>query len=443
MNSTITKSAAPAAVSKKLRSYILQNILAMLGTSCYILADTFFISAAEGSDGITALNLVLPLYSLIFAIGSMISTGSATRYAIAKASGSKTCDVYFSNAIFFAVAASIIFILGGVFCPETIIRIMGADDQIAAVGTSYTRIFLVFAPCFMLNYAFTSFVRNDSDPTLAMAATLTSSFSNIFLDYLFMFPLRMGMSGAALATGLSPVISISICAAHFFTKKNTLRFIPTRPSVRRLFRSCQLGISAFIGEMSSGITTTVFNFLLLELGGNTAVAAYGVVANFALVGTAVFNGIGQGIQPLASEVYGKSNQEEKQLIIRRGTLYTAAAALLVTGAVLFFANSCVALFNSENSVEMAAYAVPGIRLYFLGFLFAGFNIVGTGYLSATAHAKPAFAIAILRGVAAITAFAFLLSRLLGIDGIWLAFPAAELCCLVLTVMFLRRDYRIN
>ena len=210
MNSTITKSAAPAAVSKKLRSYILQNILAMLGTSCYILADTFFISAAEGSDGITALNLVLPLYSLIFAIGSMISTGSATRYAIAKASGSKTCDVYFSNAIFFAVAASIIFILGGVFCPETIIRIMGADDQIAAVGTSYTRIFLVFAPCFMLNYAFTSFVRNDSDPTLAMAATLTSSFSNIFLDYLFMFPLRMGMSGAALATGLSPVIRISI-----------------------------------------------------------------------------------------------------------------------------------------------------------------------------------------------------------------------------------------
>ena len=85
MNSTITKSAAPAAVSKKLRSYILQNILAMLGTSCYILADTFFISAAEGSDGITALNLVLPLYSLIFAIGSMISTGSATRYAIATA----------------------------------------------------------------------------------------------------------------------------------------------------------------------------------------------------------------------------------------------------------------------------------------------------------------------------------------------------------------------
>ena len=158
-----------------------QNIPAMLGTSCYILADTFFISAAEGSDGITALNLVLPLYSLIFAIGSMIGTGSATRYAIAKASGSKTCDVYFSNAIFFAVAASIIFILGGVFCPETIIRIMGADDQIAAVGTSYTRIFLVFAPCFMLNYVFTSFVRNDADPTLAMAATLTSSFSKISL----------------------------------------------------------------------------------------------------------------------------------------------------------------------------------------------------------------------------------------------------------------------
>lgn len=428
-------------VSKKLTTYILQNILAMLGTSCYILADTFFISASEGAGGITALNLVLPLYSLIFAIGSMIGTGSATRYAISRAAGSKNADFYFSNAVFFALLASILFMLGGAFCPEQIIRLMGADDQIAAIGTPYTSIFLLFAPCFMLNYVFTSFIRNDADPTLAMAATLSSSFSNIFLDYLFMFPLGMGMAGAALATGLSPVISIAICSLHFFTKKNTLRFALCRPSLKRLLRSCQLGISAFIGEMSSGITTTVFNFLLLSLAGNTAVAAYGIIANFALVGTAVFNGIGQGVQPLASEAYGKDDTHSKRQILLLSAVFTAGAALLVTGLVVVFADPCVAVFNGEHSAEMAAYAVHGIRLYFLGFLFAGFNIVGTSYLSATANAKSAFAIAILRGAAAIIAYAFLLSHLFGINGIWLSFPASEATCCLLTVLFLYRDYR--
>ena len=143
--------------------------------------------------------------------------------------------------------------------------------------------------------------RNDGDPSLAMVATLSSSLFNVVFDYIFMFPMGLGLAGAALATAVSPIISISICSRHFFKKENSVQFVRQRPSARLLGQSCQLGISGFVGEMSSGVTTTVFNFLLLGLAGNVAVAAYGVVANFALVTTAIFNGVAQGAQPLVSE----------------------------------------------------------------------------------------------------------------------------------------------
>ena len=131
----------------------------------------------------------------------------------------------------------------------------------------------------MMNYVFSAFVRNDNAPTLAMIGTMMGSFSNVVLDYVFMFPMGMGLAGAALATAASPIVSILICSIHFFQKKNTVQFAKTRPSVRMLTASCQLGVPAFVGEFSSGVTTTLFNYLILGLAGNVGVAAYGVIAN--------------------------------------------------------------------------------------------------------------------------------------------------------------------
>lgn len=254
-------------VEKKLRSYIIPNVLAMTGTSCYVLADTFFISMAQGANGITALNLVLPVYGLMFAIGSMIGIGSATRYSLRRALDPAEADGYFSNSLFWALLASLPFAAAGLWFPDAVLRWMGADEVILGVGLTYMRIALCFAPCFMLNYTFTAFVRNDGAPNVAMAATLTSGIFNIIFDYVLMFPLGMGMAGAALATGLSPVVSMLICSVHFFSPSNHIRLVRRAPSVRRLVRSCSLGIVAFVGEMSSGITTMVFNFIPARPGG--------------------------------------------------------------------------------------------------------------------------------------------------------------------------------
>ena len=418
-------------MEKQLRRYLLPNILAMIGTSCYILADTFFISLSQGPNGITALNLVLPLYGLIFALGSMIGIGSATRYALGKGSNAPDYHLYFSNSIIWTLLVGAVFVALGVAVPDGVLRLMGADETILQVGHNYIRIVLCFAPLFMLNFTCTAFVRNDGAPRIAMAATLLSGLFNILFDYLLMFPLGLGMTGAALATGFSPVVSMSICLLHYLSPRNTIRLTPTLPSLRRLLSACQLGVVAFVGEMSSGVTTMVFNFILLHLAGNAAVAAYGIVANIALVGVALFNGISQGLQPLASACHGSGDTQGQSRIYRHSMFIGLCVSAVVVAVVVTFAGTLVAVFNSQHSAQLADYATPGLRLYFLGFLFAGANIVKSGFYSATGRGRESSILALCRGVVAIMAFAFLLSHLFGITGVWLAFPAAELFTLLL------------
>ena len=406
--------------------YVSQNILGMIGISAYVLADTFFISKSEGADGIAALNLVLPLYSVIFAIGQMIGIGYATSFKIQRAKEDKKAEYFFNNAIVFSIIISSIFIFIGTFFSKELLHILGGRGYIAEIGSQYTKIFMVFAPFFMLNYVFNAFVRNDGAPSIAMAATLISSLFNIVMDYVLMFPLGLGMRGAALATALSPILGILICCIHFFTKKNTLSVKIAKLDFRQLIKSCLLGFAAFVGELSSGVTTMVFNFIILSITGDIGVAAYGIVANVSIVAICIFNGISQGTQPLLSDYYGHGNTNALKKALKLSVITSLIFSVLILIFTNIFAGNIVNIFNSDNNAQMYEYAVKGVKLYFIGFIFAGFNIIGTGYLSSTESALWAFITSILRGFVAITLFAFVLSALFEMTGVWLAFGACEL-----------------
>lgn len=401
------------AIMKKLFvKYVSQNILGMVGMSLYILADTFFISKAVGSNGITALNLVLPVYNLIFAIGAMIGVGSAIRYVVEKNKGDTSGESYFFHALLWCIMISVIFILIGIF--------------------------MLFTPFFMCNYVCNAFVRNDGAPSIAMCATLFSSLFNIVFDYILMFPLGLGMEGAALATAISPIIGILICCIHFCSDKCSVKLKPTVPSVKRLFYSCQVGVSSFVAEISSGVITIVFNMIILRLAGNIGVAAYGVVANTSLVAVALFNGIAQGSQPLISDYYGRGLRKNVGSILRMAVVSSLLIAALLILFICTFAPFVTSVFNSEHDARLASYAESGLRLYFTGFIFAGINIVGSAILSAVESVKYAFAASIMRGFIAISIFAFALSAAFGMTGVWLAFPAAEFVTMFIIVKGLRQ-----
>ena len=170
----------------------------------------------------------------------------------------------------------------------------------------------------------------------------------------------------------------------------------------------------------------VFNLLILGIAGNTGIAAYGVVANIAIVGTAIFNGISQGTQPLFSDTFGRGEKKSVNRLLQLAVVTAFASAIILLLVLNLFAEPIVQVFNQQGDTQLTAYTMEGVRLYFIGFLCSGFNIVGTGYLSATEKAAWAFAASILRGFVAITLCALLLSHLFGMAGVWLAFPVSEL-----------------
>ena len=332
----------------------------------------------------------------------------------------------------------LLFVFVGIFFPDKLIALLGGDAEIVAVGKNYTRIFMGFAPFFMWNYICNAFVRNDGNPSIAMAATLFSSLFNIVFDYVLMFPLGLSMEAAALATALSPLVGILICCIHFRSEKCTVKFKPMLPSLRKILFCCQFGVSSFVGEISSGVITVVFNMIILGLAGNTGVAAYGVVANTSLVAVALFNGIAQGSQPLVSEAYGRDIHKDVKTYLKMAVTTAVGVSVLLVIFIYLFAPVVTAVFNGEHNRTLADYAETGLRIYFIGFLFAGINIVGTAILSAVESTKYAFAASISRGFVAIIFFAFILSAIFGLNGVWMAFPAAEFVTMLITLCGLRR-----
>lgn len=435
-------------MKKKFFEYVSLNIIGMTGLSCYILADTFFVANGVGTDGLAALNLAISVYSIIHGTGLMLGVGGATRYAILKAQGRREdAGAVFAQAVGMGLAVSILFILTGIFASGQIALLLGANEATYRMTTTYLRTILCFSPFFIGNNILNAFVRNDGSPGLSMAGMLMGSFGNIVLDYVFIYPLGMGIFGAALATGASPLLGMSLPAVRFLRGKSG--FSLKRKWIRqiRIFSPgrwwdiCRLGMSALITELSSGIVLIVFNLLFVKMAGNTGVAAYGIIANLALVAVSVFTGISQGIQPLVSECYGRGDQEGRKKILCYAFGTVTFMALMIYLGSAWRADWLIEAFNKEKSPALHAYAKEGLFIYFSGFFFAGCNIVSAAFFSAGEEPGRAFAVSILRGAAAMIPMVLLLAWLFGITGIWCSFPAAEGVTFLVVLAGLRQMYK--
>lgn len=430
---------------KVFAKYVSLNVLGMIALSCYILADTFFVSKALGAAGLAALNLAIPVYNFIHGSGLMIGMGGGTKYSIYKSQGKKeAADQVFTNAAVAMVCIATIFFLAGLFASAPIARFLGGNEQTFEMARLYLQVLLLFTPMFMLNNLLLCFVRNDGAPQLSMAAMITGSLSNVVLDYVFMFPFGMGIFGAVLATGLAPVISICVMSPYFLKKKNQFHLKKCRILPRLFGGIFSSGLPSLITEVSSGIVIIVFNMIILGLEGNTGVAAYGVIANLSLVVVAIYTGIAQGIQPVISSQYGSGNKKAAASILRYALTTMAVISAGVYLLIFFFAPEIARIFNSENSAALQSIAVGGLKVYFIGSIFAGFNIIASMFFTSTEYPFPAHIISILRGFVVIIPAAFILSALAGMNGVWSAFPATEAAvALVGCILLIKRLQKLK
>ncbi len=416
--------------------YVSLNVMGMLGLSSYILADTFFVAKAMGTNGLAALNFSISIFSIINGIALMIGIGGATKYSIVKAQNDKNADEIFGNAIEIGLFAGVIFIIIGVFLAGDLAQLLGADEVTMPLTEVYLRIILIFAPFFIANGIMLAFVRNDNNPNLSMIAMLIGSLLNILLDYILIVKLSMGMFGAAFATGLAPILSLCVLSLHFLLRKNQFNIIFCKIKFSYICNMIKLGLSAFITEVSSGVVLITFNLIIFGLMGNVGVAAYGIVANIAMVVIAIFTGIAQGIQPIASKAYGQNNEIHMRHILRYGIIFSLALSFLIYILVFLNTEKIVEIFNSNENSQLAMLAQTGIRIYFVGFFFAGINIIFAAYLSAVDRARGAFLISIMRGFTLLLPVVFVCSFVWEMTGVWWSYVITELI-VMLGIVFSR------
>lgn len=420
---------------KEFARYSTLNVLGMIGLSCYILADTFFVSRGLGENGLTALNLAIPVYSFIHGSGLMLGIGGATKYSIFKSNKeNKNANTIFTNTLCLATVLSIGFVLIGIFLSKSLTTALGADSDVFKMTNTYLQFILIFAPAFIMNDVLICFVRNDNSPKLSMYAMLGGSLSNIILDYIFIFPLQLGIFGAVFATGLAPIISMLILSLHRIKRKNQFHFIKIKPSIKIARNTLSLGFPSLVTEVSSGIVIIVFNMIILNLIGNVGVTAYGIVANLSLVVVAVYTGIAQGIQPLISKSYGGNDIKSIKLIFKYAMITMSIISFILYLIIFFLADPIAKIFNSENNLVLQSIATNGLKLYFMAVIFVGFNIILPMLFSSMEKAFLAQIISLLRGLVVIIPMAFILSALVGLTGVWLAFPITESLVSILGVI---------
>jgi len=407
--------------------YVSQSVFSQLGVSCYILADTYFISKGVGADGLTALNLAIPVFSVMNGCGFMLGIGSGTKYGIMKGTGNeKRGDVLFTSSLCVVTVLAVIFMLIGLLAADPITVLVGANAEVYDMTRTYLQVILLFSPMFMINNLLGAMIRNDGNTSLAMTAMLSGCLFNIVFDYIFVFPMGLGLFGAVLATAVAPIISILILLQHFVKKKNQFRLIRVRPDVRLVASAAGLGVPSLVTEVSSGLVIAVFNLLILGLAGNVGVAAYGVVANISIVVIAIYNGIAQGVQPLLSREYGRSQEKNVHRFLGCAMKLTVVLAIVIYVGIYWNADEIAMIFNSGQDMDLQRIAVEGLKIYFTACPFVGANILLAIYFAATDQAAPAQMISLLRGLIVIIPLAFIMANVAGLTGVWMTFPLTEL-----------------
>lgn len=216
--------------STPLREFVRYSALSscgMIAVSCYILADTFFVAQGLGTAGLAALNLAIPIYNFIHGTGLMLGMGGATKYSIHQSRGDPGgASRMFTGMLLLSVLFSIPFLLLGLFCSHGITVLLGADQAVFEMTRTYLQVLLLFAPATLVNDSAALLRPQRRDPRLSMLATAAGSLANIVLDYIFIFPMGMGIFGAVLATGMSPCWASSSCFLTVSAKRETCAWSP-------------------------------------------------------------------------------------------------------------------------------------------------------------------------------------------------------------------------
>ncbi len=421
----------------KLIQFVLPSIGMMIFTSIYGVVDGLFISNFVGKTAFAAVNLIIPFTMVLGAIGFMLGTGGNALVAKTLGEGKRElANQIFSFLVIVSIVSGTFVAIVGITFMEPVALLLGADEAMLRDCVIYGRILMAATPAFMLQIMFQSFLITAEKPGMGFWVTVVAGITNMVLDALLVAGLKWGVTGAALATGLSQCVG-GIVPLIYFARKNDslLQITKTKFMWDALWKTCSNGISEFLSNISMSLVSMLYNLQLLKFAGENGVAAYGVIMYVQFIFIAIFIGYNIGTAPIIGYNYGAQNHKEMQNIFKKSMILTVSAGLVLMVSAFVLAAPLAKVFVGYDA-ELFEMTKRGFEFYAVSFFLCGFNIFGSSFFTALSNGPVSAVISFLRTVVFQVAAVLVLPVFFGIDGVWASISVAELLALAVTGFFL-------
>ena len=403
--------------------YLVPSILTMIFLSFYTTIDGFFVSKYAGSDALAGINIVIPITCIIFGVSVMLATGAGA--IIGEKLGRKKeqeANEIFSFISIVLLVFSIIFTFVGIIFLKEICIFLGSSTRLLKHVLPYA--FVIFLGTIPMSFKlfFEYLVRTDGRSNIGMLMSLTGLILNVVLDYIFVALFDMGTLGAAWGTLFSITVSMLI-GLGYFLKYSHIKFCKPRLNWTVLFKSCTNGSSEMLTEMSTGITTFLFNLIIMKFFGEDGIAAVTIIMYIYYFFISFYMGIAVAIAPVVSYNVGSRNHTKIKETTRYSFITIALSSVLILAVSLLCGKQIIHLFVDGGNVFTLTW--DGLKLFSPVFLFIGLNVFLSGYFTALGNGFISALISSLRSLILVVVFILILPNIIGVSGVWITMPLAE------------------
>lgn len=421
---------------KKLLKLVLPSVLSQVCMFLFTIVDGIFVGNGVGATALGAVNIVLPYILTLSALYMLVAVGGATITAIRFGRGDKEgANLAFLHAFAAIFAVSVVLTVVGVCFTRQLGYLLGANEAYIDYVTDYTFWYSVFIIPAGLSILLQFFGRNDGASMLVMVSTAVCSALNIFLDWLFVFPMQMALKGAAIATGISQTVGFLMLLSHFVLKKGDLRIRRFRPDAKLFRKILMRGAPESIAQFASPVSILCLNYVMLRMIGEIAVNAFSVIGYIASFSVAVFYGVSEGAQPLIGNAYGEKNESDLKFYFRVSLLIAFVGSLLLYLLFLIVSPNICRLFGLD--AETLAFAVQKLPKYAINFVFMSLNTILSAYLYSTKRTGAAVTLNLLRSFVFTVSVILILPTLFGAELIWYTAAVYEALSLLAALLLVR------
>lgn len=409
-------------------------------SSIYGVVDMAMVGQYHGPDGTAALAVVSPVWNIIYSLGLLMGIGGSVLFSTIRGQSEQNerrSNEYFTAAFLGTAILAAISWIAVIFFDRELLLLFGAEETLLPLAQRYVLPVKFAVPSFLFTQLMSAFLRNDGNPGLATKAVICGGVFNVFGDYFFVFVMDWGIFGAGLATVLGSVFSLIIMCSHFFSKKNTLRFVKPSRLPSQLKSITVTGFSTFFIDIAMGILTVLFNRQILKYLGTDALSIYGIIINISTFVQCCAYSIGQASQPIISVNFGANKGQRIQEVLKYAIGTAIVFGVLWTGASLAVPNLFVRIFMTPTE-SILKIAPSIIRSYGLSFLLLPLNIFSTYYFQAIMKPTTSFVVSVARGAVISGILIMVLPAIAPAESIWFAMPITELIVTIYVVIMMVR-----